>query len=303
MTKQTCGDSATHAVVPEAEPPQARLESVWAQTSRGLLGRLSMRLAETLLVAMLSSALMPAASAAGQAAPTVAGSSGLVAAANATPLPLLIVDAGATDPAALYGALSGVVAADARAPNRFTWDVGRGEVADAVGEGVATVLGGDLEAQLARVQGVIDKWTVLRALERLGDHLGLDTRVEPDTRVHHDGERLTVVVRGYRRPYFTLLNLASDGTVNFIYPMDQGSLHDSLTVPPGGEYRLPLQVTAPFGADHFIAIASATALTELHQALKAIDGQMEAASILELFDRTLAGQDYQLGVQAVFSAR
>ncbi len=195
-----------------------------------------------------------------------AASPGLVQAARAAPVPLLIADTGGADPAALYGVLSGVVAADAGAANRLAWDIRRGEVTDAGGKVVATVSGGDLEAQLARVQGVIDKWTVVLALTHPSGPPGLDARVEPNAQVHHQGDRITIVIGGYRHPYFTLLNLASDGTVNFVYPVETGTLHDSLTLPPGSEYRLPLQVTPPFGADHFIAIASAAALTGLHQA-------------------------------------
>ena len=231
-----------------------------------------------------------------------AASPGLVQAAKAATLPLLIINTGTTDPAKLYGVLSGVTPVNATASDRFTWDVGHGKVTDARGHGIATVLGGDLEAQLARVQGVIDTWTTVRVLEHSGHPLDLETHIDPASPVYHDGDRITVVVSGYRHPYLTMMNLASDGTINFVYPTETGTRHDSLTIPSGGVYRLPLQVTPPFGADHFIAITSATALAGLHRALKAIDGQPEAVSILDLLDHALDGQDYQLGIQAVFSA-
>ena len=231
-----------------------------------------------------------------------AASPGLVQAAKTTTLPLLITNTGTTDPAKLYAVLSGVAPVNATAPDRFTWDVGHGKVMDAQGRKIATVLGGDLEAQLARVQGVIDTWTTVHVLEHSGHPLDLETQIDPASPVYHDGERIAVVVSGYRHPYLTMMNLASDGTINFVYPTEAGARHDSLTIPDGRPYRLPLQVTPPFGADHFIAITSANALTGLHQALKAIDGQPEAVSILDLLDHALDGQDYQLGIQAVFSA-
>ena len=235
--------------------------------------------------------------------PAAAGSPGLVLAARTAPLPLLIVGAGATDPATLYRELSGVVVAGPGPTGHFTWDVGRGQVVDAVGELVATLPADDSGARLARVQRILAKWTLLRALERPGMPLELETRVEPEADVHHQGDHLTVVIGGFRHPFLTLLNLASDGTVNFIYPINDGRLHDSLMVAPGTTYRLPLQVTPPFGAEHFVAIASATALTDLHRALAALDGKPKSAALPDLLDQALAGQDYQIGVQAVFSAR
>ncbi len=239
------------------------------------------------------------------ATPTYAAEDGpgFEAAAKATPLRFLIVAPDATDTATLYQALTGISIADAKATGHFTWDVARGEITNAVDDVVASVKGGDLETQIARVQGVIDTWTVLRALDRDTTHRTLDTHLEPDDQVHHEGERVTVVVGGNRTPYFTLFNLASDGTVNFIYPIDEGRVHDSPTIPLDGPYRLPLQITPPFGADHFIAIASAARLTTLHQELKALDGKQEAVSIPALLDRTLRGQVWELGLQAVLSAR
>jgi len=236
-------------------------------------------------------------------AATPAGAGPLADAAKANPVPLMIDHAGDADSAKLLQSLIGAAPATIKTTGRFTWDVARGDIVNPVGDTVATVSGGDLEAQLGRVQGVIDKWTALRALERFAASHPLDTRLEPGDDIHHTGERVTLLVGGNRHPYFTLINLAADGTVNFLYPVEDGKTHDSQTIPPGGPYKLELTVTPPFGADHFIAVASAAPLTELHGELKAIDGKQEAASILDLFDKYLAGQDWQIGLHAVFSAK
>lgn len=235
------------------------------------------------------------------AAPADAGA--LADAAKANPIPLMIDHAGDADSARLPGRLNGATAATIKTTGRFTWDVGRGEIVNPVGELVASIAGDDLEAQMVRVQGVIDKWTALRALAPLAARRPLDTRLEPGDDVHHAGERVTLVVAGAEYPYLTLVNLAADGTVNFLYPIETAKTHDSPTIPPGAPYTLDLQVTPPFGADHFIAIASAAPLTALHADLRAIDGKSEAASILDMLDRHLTGEAWRIGLHAVFSAK
>ncbi|MEI8393989.1 MAG: DUF4384 domain-containing protein [Rhodospirillaceae bacterium] len=219
------------------------------------------------------------------------------------PIPLMIDNAGNADPAKLLQSLSGVAPATLKTTGRFTWNVGRDEMINPVGDLVATVGGGDLEARIARVQGVIDKWTVLRSLERTPRADGLEMRLEPGRDLYHAGDKEILMVEGLKQPYFTLLNIASDGTVNLLYPLDTAGRRDSPALPTGALFKLPFQVTPPFGADHFVAIASAVAPVELHGELKAIDGKPEALVLPDLFDKYLNAATTQIGTLGVLSAR
>ena len=225
----------------------------------------------------------------------------LSAETGSSPIPLTINNSGNIDPAGLYHGLNGVNQATVKSPGRFTWDVGRHQILNPIGDLVATIDNGPLESQLARVQGTLDKWTVVRALEQDTDHQGLTLRVEPDDPIHRRGSSITLVISGMRHPYFTLFNLAADGTINFVYPATSTRLHDSPTLASDTPYRLELQVVPPFGADHFIAISSTTALTDLHANLRANDGKSQALAVLDWFERFLPRQTYQLGVFGVFS--
>ncbi|MEI6984934.1 MAG: DUF4384 domain-containing protein [Rhodospirillaceae bacterium] len=224
-------------------------------------------------------------------------------AAKADPIPLIINNLGGTDPDKFYQGLSGIVPATLKTTGRFSWNVSTGEVFNPVDELIATVGGGSIDAQMLRVQGVINKWAVLRVLEHDTGHMTMQMRLEPDDVTYRLGARIVLLADGIQHPYFTLFNLASDGAVNFVYPVTDGKRRDSLTIAPGVPFRLPLQVTPPFGADHFIAIASANPLSRLHAELKAIDGKPLPANMSELLESHLTGETYQLGMQGVFSGR
>ncbi|MBI1206537.1 MAG: DUF4384 domain-containing protein [Azospirillum sp.] len=214
-------------------------------------------------------------------------------------LPLLVIDSPEADPASLAAALTGIRPASPDTPGRFTWDVARAELLDDVGDVVAEVRTGDLESELSRIQGALDKWAVVRRLETEAARRSLEIRLQPGDRRFREGEVVTLEVGGNRFPYFTLFNLAADGTINVLYPV--ASLNDSLTIPAGRPYTLTLKTTPPFGADHFIAIASERPLPGLHTALGELDGRQEAAQITVILEQNLKNTAYQLGIHGVFS--
>ncbi|CAK0758377.1 metacaspase-1 [Azospirillaceae bacterium] len=221
-----------------------------------------------------------------------------------SPLPfrLLNLPSGVSAVALMEG-LTGVSAADAQTSGRFTWDVAKGEVVDALGDVVAEVKTGDLESELSRVQGVVDKWAALRALEGLAERRSLVMRVEPDDRRYRRKDRVTLTVEGNHGLYFTLFNLAADGTINYLYPVNDGKIMDSPTIPPGGPYRLTLEVTPPFGADHFVAIAAISPMDGLQKEIQRLDGKQESAQVLALLNKYLSGATFELGLHGVYTGK
>lgn len=236
-------------------------------------------------------------------------------------LPLSIINAGSLDIADLYSQIQGVTVPAEGQAARLTWDIASGDIISDLGDVVARVRSGDpaiaargvgrtggqaqsplSEGELGRVQSVVDKWEALRIIGRLSEERSLQLRLEPDDRLYREGNQVALTVGGHESPNFTLLNLASDGSVNFLYPLRGGQYNDPLQIPAGRPYRLELAVQPPFGADHFIAIASDQPLAGLHTALKALDGQPAAARVAQLLTEHLAGQRFQLGVHVFYTA-
>lgn len=149
------------------------------------------------------------------------------------------------------------------------------------------------------LQVVIDKFLLVEKVKRLSD-ASLKVALQPDDKLHANGEKLTFVTENIRYPNFTLFNLATDGTVNFLYP--SAELKDPLQVPTNKPYALKLTVSAPFGADNFIVITSGEPLTALHESLKKMDN---APLSLETLNKVLASSlndsHYQIGTHASFT--
>ncbi|PWC40969.1 caspase family protein [Azospirillum sp. TSO35-2] len=206
------------------------------------------------------------------------------------------------DSAAMAAALRGVRPAGDSETARLLWDPATGDVVASQGDVVGNVPGkpGD-PATLERLQRVVDKWTLIDRLEGVAERRSLSLALKPDDHAYRKGETFTLTVGGHSQTYFTLINIGYDGTVNFLYPQDSGSIHDPLQIATGKPYALTLKVDPPFGADHFVAITSAAPLTELHRDLAAIDGQPAAAKVGELLARHLPGKTAEIGWHGVYT--
>jgi len=183
------------------------------------------------------------------------------------------------------------------------WDATTGDVVSAQGDVVATVPKTADAVEVARsLRRVIDKWSVLARVETAAARHSLTFEVKPNDRLHKDGEKLTVVVGGFHHPYYTLVSLSADGTVNYLYPINDAKFRDSERIPVDKPFLLELRAEAPFGADHFIAIASAEPLTDLNRDLAALDGTPSAAKVIEALERRLPGKTVEMGRHGIYTA-
>lgn len=195
----------------------------------------------------------------------------------------------------------------------LTWDVSRGEITNQLGDVVS--YGGDTDtrafkrvtandaaaadpqADLPRVQGVVDKMVLVNLLKDIAMGHGVAMSLQPNDKLHRQGEHLAFAIEGQKLPYMTLFNLGSDGTVNFLYPQ----ANDPQQVPLDRPYKLELSVEPPFGADHLVAILTDKPATEFHKRLAALDGKPSAVALADALN-SLNTLDAQVGIHAAFTA-
>lgn len=125
--------------------------------------------------------------------------------------------------------------------------------------------------------------------------------LKPGDKLFRAGQQVSLETSGQLYPYLTLFNMASDGTINNLYPLKDGTINDPLDVPVNKPNVLELNVEAPYGADHFVAIFSDKPLAGLHGELGEMNGRKSADRIESALDRHLSGAKYQIGIHGVYS--
>ena len=242
--------------------------------------------------------------------------------AVAAPVGLAIVNAADADLAGLKGGLSNADLVEPAVRPLLTWDVGKRRVLSALGDVVADFTGGaagddtraykrqvsgavpkaDGLADLPKVQAVVDKWHLTELIKKLAAGRSLGMSLRPGDAVHAAGDKIGFAIEGHSQRFLTLFDLASDGTVNFLYPLATDKVKDPVEIPLGQPYGVPLVVDAPYGADHLVAIASAEPLADLHKTLKEIEGKPTARDLEAALLKQLDGRTYQIGIHGSYTA-
>ena len=128
-------------------------------------------------------------------------------------------------------------------------------------------------------QAAVDTLRLTDALSELGSDLAV-TFTGGD-RAYRAGDLVTIEVMGRRAPGLALFNIAPDGGIAALYPLRD--LGDPVTLPADDRLNLPVQVRAPFGADHVIAIETAATEERLQHLLSAAKARTDAAGFWEAF--------------------
>ena len=155
----------------------------------------------------------------------------------------------------------------------LTWNAKEGWVTDNRGDRVAEGL-----TSAEQLTGVIMKRRAVGQLAGSSDErrLKVDIGPRPKGQLYKKGESVDLAVthRG-GEAWLTAFNLAGDGTVQLLYPLDGDG--DGRMV--AGQTRVVMARTKavpPFGVDNVVAIATPTEPTVLRAALKRIDGKRDA---------------------------
>lgn len=132
-------------------------------------------------------------------------------------------------------------------------------------------------------QAVVDKHRLVEALGALA-HPRLDIAFDAGDRTYRQGEVLRIGIVGRSTRYLTLFNLGADGTMSFLYPVRDAalSLDDPAHTPVSDRVSLPVRVEPPFGADHVVAVETATPAADLRQGLARLSGSRDMAALWEL---------------------
>jgi hypothetical protein len=99
-------------------------------------------------------------------------------------------------------------------------------------------------------------------------------------RAYRADDVVTIEVTGRRASGLSLFSIAPDGSVTALYPLPD--LGDPVTIPADETFKLPVQVRAPFGADHVVAIETAVRPERLQALLSGTDART-AAGLWEAF--------------------
>jgi hypothetical protein len=193
----------------------------------------------------------------------------------------------------------------------LTWDARRQLVLNEHGRRIAeSVDAGSLQHAVDR-RRALDLLVGLSARNRLDVRLRQSGRAEGSaagaTTTHKAGSRLLIEVDGVRDGgYLAVLNLTGNGSIEPIAPQvacgaECGQGVRKIAGVPLGPFEV--EVRAPFGADHVIAIAGAAPLDRLVTALATANDRNSVAALMSALTSELRVQQLQAGVQGMFSVR
>ncbi|WP_244605809.1 DUF4384 domain-containing protein [Methylocella tundrae] len=182
---------------------------------------------------------------------------------------------------------------EAVAPNQnpeLIWDPKSGDVISG-GDVIAREVGKD------ELPGVIDRAAAVRALKQMAARSVQPILLLPDNKVHHLGSEVEVAIDQLSNRSLLLFNLAGDGTVQLLYPQNESEA-ELMNKP---EYRLPIKVRGPFGADQIVAITAPERMPQLEQALGKLNARRTAGQLVRILSQ-YADAGMRLGSVGVFTA-
>jgi hypothetical protein len=218
---------------------------------------------------------------------------------SSTPLGLALQSFDTATEAQLYAALARSAQPAAPEDAALRWDRDSGAITSLHGD-IVTTLPVGAQDQIAHLRAVVEKWQVLPAFNRLGECLApLDVSLAPGYGTHCEGAQVEVTISPRKGSYLTMFNIASDGTLQHLYPVARYG--DPLQFPPEQPWSMPLEVSAPFGGDHLIALASTTDPSALIAALGAFDGRQAVRPALDALRAEISASNYEIGILPLYT--
>lgn len=206
------------------------------------------------------------------------------------PVRLAALDGAADAFAGLARAQTRVEIVSPRQSPELVWDARNGDV---IGDAdvVAHEIGKD------DLPSVIDRAAAVRALKRMATLAPQPITLAPDNRLHRLGAQVEVAVDGLTNRSLILVNIAGDGTVQLIYPQNAAEARP-MDKP---QFRLPIKVRSPFGADQIVAISGEAPMPALADALARLNARRASSQMLRAIAQN-SRPDMKIGSVGVFTA-
>lgn len=189
-----------------------------------------------------------------------------------------------------------IVTVPSRPDADLIWDPPSGEVVSGAGDTIATGV------TRALIDGIAEREVARREVLEIARLRPWEMRLGSGDRVYRNRERLSVEaqVEPAGERYYVLFNIASDGTVQYLYPRkEQG---DPWTLRPGRKLLDDIQVRAPFGADLLVLVVATRPLDSLAAALRTLDGERAALDAIRRLRENIA-DDVRITTQGIFTAQ
>ena len=133
---------------------------------------------------------------------------------------------------------------------------------------------------------VLERAGVFQRLTQLAIGRSLDMTITPGDRAFADGERFEVTIDGLSGRHLMLVNLAGDGTLQYLFP--EGNADNLIDKE---RLTIPLRSEAPFGTDGIIAVVTRRRHVALELDLKLLNGKRSPIALVEALGQHLAPDD------------
>jgi hypothetical protein len=143
---------------------------------------------------------------------------------------------------------------------------------------------------------VVDRTAAVRELKQMSSSAPQPIRIGPDDSLHKNDSLVHIELGEVQRRALIMFNIAGDGTIQMLYPV--GS---DLPIIPAADFRFPVKVREPFGADQIVAITSGQRMSELEQVLLQLNRRRAAVQMIKMVQR-YAPRDARIGSTGLFTA-
>ena len=152
------------------------------------------------------------------------------------------------------------------------------------------------QVSLSDLPGAIDRLAAVNGFKRLAAKAPQTVRVLPDDKIHPRDSRVEVQVSGVAQRSLLLFNITGNGTVQALYPIGSDQ-----PIVATADYKFPVVVGEPFGADQVVAITSSQRLGDLEQAVKKMNQRRTAMEVYKLIER-YAPADARIGATSLYTS-
>ncbi|WP_424973224.1 caspase family protein [Dinoroseobacter sp. S76] len=184
--------------------------------------------------------------------------------------------------------LSGATTASEPQLGGLVVDFEKGQILDGTGDLVRALtreVGYDWRLQ---TQAVVDKMRVINALSDAVIDSKINVSFSYGDELYYEYDVFGVLVTGRSTSHVTVLNLAADGSIQWIYPRyapidTKTGLKDPAEIAPTAPLQFDAEVWAPFGAEHILVIET----EEPHDAVRRAANRFDDTANMSLFWREL----------------